>query len=391
MRYILIFMLIFSHLWADKMDYKDFKLEVLKQSKTLKSSALLEAIADSESELLLLSKNPSLDISLGRYNPEIGDDDNGFSGSFSQSIRTSNYYNALKQKAKATKEIATAKQRFLRANFLKNIELLYTEYVYAFKQYMQLQSEYELTKKITSIAYEQYKHGTKSKTHYLQAKNDELMVKTTIHSFKLKSQKALASLFTIAGVDGDFNLEKEFIYSLTKVKKAPIESPTKALIKANNLQLSSEVSMSDSSIKSFDINGEFEKEPEQDIARVGVSFDLPIFNNSSQRRELLKLKTIQAKLNNDQKLFSETKRAETLLTTINSLIEQVSDLRELERTQKNLVELFKEGYKISKGSLLELISAKKSWIMTQNNLLKLQKEINNQKIELFYLQGKYND
>jgi cobalt-zinc-cadmium efflux system outer membrane protein len=378
-------------LWSDKLNYQSFKQKVLENSKTLQSNAMLESLAKTESELSLLSQNPSLDILAGRYNPKIGDDENGFSAGFSQSIRTSGYYDGLKKKALATKANANAKRVLSKAIFLKNIERLYTKYVYTHKQYEQLQIEYKIAQKITNMAYQQYQHGTKSKTHYLQAKNDAMMVKTMILSAKLDTQRALSKLLSISGIDKELELETMFIYPLTPISKLALNSPTKMMIAAKDLELSSQVTMSNSSIKSFDINAEFEKEPEQEITRLGLSVPIPIFNNSSKNRELAKLKILQAKLENEQILFSESIKAKTLLESINSLIEQHKELKELEKRQKHLVSLFEEGYKISKGSLLELLNAKRSWVTSQKRVINLEKEINNQKIELFYLQGKYND
>ena len=387
----LALLFIFSTLSLFAMDFQSFKQEVIKNSKTLQSNALSENLAKKESALLLLPQNPSLDITAGRYNPKIGDNDNGFSAGFSQSIQTSGYHDALKEKAFATGARAKAKKLLFRATFLQNIEQLYTEYVYAHKQYEQRKIAYKIAQKISLMAYQQYKYGTKSKTHYLQAKNDELIAKTMISSAKLESQKLLSKLRSLSGTQKKITLQSTYIYPLTPVHESTLNSPSKVMIKAQEFTLSSALSINKHSIKSFALHGEFEKEPEQDIARLGLSVSLPIFNDSSKNRELATLKIVQAKLKNEQILFAESLKAKTLLNSINGFIEQYKEYRKLEKTQKNLVALFKEGYKISKGSLLELLNAKKSWLTSQKRLISIAKEINLQKIELFYLQGKYND
>ncbi len=383
--------MLLSSLALSAMDFQSFKKELLASSKILQSNAMQESLAKNKNELLLLSQDPSLDFSLGRYNPQKGDDENGFSAGFSQSIRTSAYYDALKQKASASGASAKANKLYFKATFIKNIEELYTEYVYAYKQYEQRQLAYTIAQKISTMAYQQYKYGTKSKTHYLQAKNDALIAKTRISSAKLQAKSVLEKLHALSGIQREINLEKVYIYPLTPLSKYLLNSPTKMMIKAQEKMLSSELAISTNRIESFALHGEFEKEPEQDIARVGVSLPLPLFNRSSKNQELAKLKTVQARLENEQILFSESIKAQRLLTSINELITQHQEYKTLEKRQKKLVTLFQEGYKISKGSLLELLNAKKSWLQSQEKLITLEKEINQQKIELFYLEGKYND
>jgi len=53
--------------------------------------------------------------------------------------------------------------------------------------------------------------------------------------------------------------------------------------------------------------------------------------------------------------------------------------------------LLQEGYKIAQGSIFVMMSAQNKLIQTQKSLLQTQKMINNQKIELRFIQGQYND
>ncbi len=373
------------------MDFQSFKKELLTTSKTLQSNAMQESLAQSENALLLLSQDPSLDLAFSRYKPQKGDDENGFSAGFSHSIRTSGYYDALREQASASGASAKAKKLLFKATFIKNIEQLYTEYVYAYKHYEQRQHAYTIAQEISAMAYQQYTYGTKSKTHFLQAKNDALIAKTLISSAKLQVKRLLAKLHALSGIQREIDLDKTYIYPLTPLRASTLHSPTKVMIEAQEKRLSSELAISTNPIKSFALHGEFEKEPEQDIARLGLSLPLPLFNRSSKSQELAKLKRVQARLENEQILFSESVKAQTLLKSINDLVTQHQEYQTLEKTQKKLVTLFQEGYKISKGSLLELLNAKKSWLQSQERLIALEKEINLQKIELFYLQGKYND
>ena len=63
----------------------------------------------------------------------------------------------------------------------------------------------------------------------------------------------------------------------------------------------------------------------------------------------------------------------------------------LEKDQNELLLLFEEGYRISKGSLLDLLLTKRKLVSTRKTLIETVKLLNEQKIQLNYLQGKYND
>jgi outer membrane protein TolC len=76
---------------------------------------------------------------------------------------------------------------------------------------------------------------------------------------------------------------------------------------------------------------------------------------------------------------------------IRELSNQYYALRTLQKEQQELTTLLQEGYKIAKGSLFQLMTAKNKLIQTRKALLQTQKMINDQKIALRFLQGDYND
>jgi outer membrane protein TolC len=76
---------------------------------------------------------------------------------------------------------------------------------------------------------------------------------------------------------------------------------------------------------------------------------------------------------------------------IRELSNQYHALKILQTEQQELTALLQEGYTIAKGSLFQLMTAKNKLIQTRKSLLQTQKMINDQKIELRFLQGDYND
>jgi hypothetical protein len=103
------------------------------------------------------------------------------------------------------------------------------------------------------------------------------------------------------------------------------------------------------------------------------------------------IKMRQAELDRQQLHASETMRRVSLQSAIRDLSVQYRSLEALRKEQQELLGLFEEGYRISKGSLLDLMLTKRRLIETGKALLQTKKLANDQRIELNYLQGKYHD
>jgi len=74
-----------------------------------------------------------------------------------------------------------------------------------------------------------------------------------------------------------------------------------------------------------------------------------------------------------------------------NLSKEYSLLKDLAKEQSEILNLLEEGYRISKGSLLELMIARKRVIDTNKKILNIDRVYNFKKIDLNYLQGAYND
>jgi hypothetical protein len=103
------------------------------------------------------------------------------------------------------------------------------------------------------------------------------------------------------------------------------------------------------------------------------------------------IKMRQTELDRQQLQASETMQRVSLQSAIRDLSAQYRSLEALQKEQKELLSLFEEGYRISKGSLLDLMLTRRRLIETGRALLQTQKLANDQRIELNYLQGKYHD
>jgi len=374
------------------MSYEKFKEYTLKHSKVLKIKTLSLQTTEQENNILLRTKNPTLDLEASRFDQEFSSYRYGYSISASQTVRTGNYMDGLKDKAYASTLLRKAFVTQGKAGYIKTLERLYTEYVYQNKLLFLLKQEYRLSNSITNMVKERYKIGSENKVAYLQAKTETLALKTQRYTTNQQISTLYYQLLAIAGFREKVSLEKQFIYTVSsKTKNSPRLSPRQQVIKAKEKIYQSDYSMNKSSFQSYDVYAGMEKEPDQSILRFGISIPLPLHHDRSEERMLSKLKMQQLKLDSEQLSLNVSTQKQMLKASIKELAVQYRSLRVLQKEQQELAALLKEGYTIAQGSLFQLMNAKGRLIQTRKRLLQTQRMINDQKIELHFLQGHYND
>lgn len=393
MKKIIMIFLSFS-LFSFGMSYEKFKKLTLKNAKVLQSQALSIKTTQEQNNILLRSQNPTLSLEASRFdpNPKQLDSSINYAASLTQQIRMPNYYGGLEDKASAQLQLQSAYVTDGRAGYIRALEKFYTEYVYQTKLLALLQDEYTLSKKVTNIVKQRYNSGSENKVAYLQAKTDTIALKTQMYTTRQAKKTLYYQLLAIAGLTQNVSLSKQFIYSVSSVKQHKSNINTKQqILTAKQKLLQSQVRMNDSTINNFELYGGMEDEPDQSILRVGINIPFPVFNQKSEEKQLAKLQSEQLKLDKEQLDIDLYTQEKMLKSSIQELSAQYHALRSLRTEQKSLYVLLQEGYRIAKGSIFVMMSAKNKLIQTQKTLLQTQKMINTQKIELHYLQGNYND
>ena len=374
------------------MSYAKFKEHTLKNSKILKSQQLSLQVTQQENNILLRTSNPTLNLEASRFDEEIGNNSFGYSVSASQTVRTGSYMDGIKDKTYASTLLRKAFVRQGKAGYIKGLEGLYTAYVYQNKILSLLQQEYKLSNKVTSMVKERFQNGSDNKVSYLQAKTETLALKTQMYTTKQQLNSLYYQLLSTAGFRKKVSLEKKFIYSVSpKTKNSSRLSPEQQILQAKEKLYQSELSMNKSSFQNYDVYAGMEKEPYQSILRLGVNIPLAMHNDRSEERMLAKLQGQQTKLDREQLSLNIHSQKQMLKASIRELSAQYFTLKTLQKEQQELTSLLQEGYKIAKGSLFEMMSAKNKLIQTRKALLQTHKNINDQKIELRFLQGDYND
>jgi len=374
------------------MSYEKFKKHTLKHSKVLQSKALSLQTTQQESAMLLRTQNPTLDLELSRFNPDFENSEFGYMVSASQNIRTNTYYSSLESKANARVLLQKAYILDGKAGYIKTLEKLYTQYVHESKLLTLLQQEYRLSNKVTRMVKERYENGSETRVAYLQANTETLMLKTQMHTTKQKVNTLYLQLLAIAGFNKNISLEKQFIYSVsTTTSKSRKQNSLEQILLAKEKMLASQAQINESTFESYVLSAGIEQEPDQSILRFNISVPLTLQHNKEEEKTLAKLQMQQLSLDKEQLAFDMNAQKKIYRASIKELSLQYNSLKTLQKEQKTLSSLLTEGYKIAQGSLFQLMREKSRLIQTNKSLLNTQKEINNQKIELRFLQGHYND
>jgi outer membrane protein TolC len=364
------------------MDYKSFKQKALQSSNMKKYSVITTDIAKKESKILTGSVDPTISLSGKHF-----EDDSGFSIGLNQSIKMVDYQNV----ADARLEEIGASELYKRALFIKELEIVYTDYIYQKRLGKLFEDELTLAKRLELISKNRVENGVGTKAQQLMATLASEDVQNKILAQQIKISESYYNLLRFSNIEQEIELNSKFIYPLS-YKKTTIKINPKLLV-ASKLQdrLDKELQSKSSSLQTLNIFAEYEREPEQDIQSIGVEFDLPIFNNQRERFKLQSLELKKQKLKLKELQIKQRLKQKQLNKTLSSLKELYSSMKKREQKQQKLLKLFQEGYSISNGSLLEVLAVKDALIDQKRELLDIEKKINIKRIELNLMQGVYND
>ena len=388
-----IFLMMLSSLYLFGMSYEAFKKETLKHTKILKAQEINAALAKVESARMLRPDNPSVQIDAARYRPDASRAGYGYSAMLSQPVRTPGFMRGVQAQSEANRALAQALTDKRRADFLKEFESYYTDYIYLNRLEALLRQESKLAKRTVSIAYARYKNGAADRVSYLRAKAAALQLATQRSTVEREIKSRYYTLLTLSGLKAPLRIPKmKFIYpvKLPKLIKHG-KAPKTALYAAKQKEAASKLIQAETLVEKVNIYGGIEKEPDQSILRLGLSLPLPLLHQKKEERQLAKLRLQQLGIEQRQYENEIANTRQSLKASLSSLIHAYRENRQLVREQRSIVRLLQEGYKLSGEKLFELVSEQKRLIENQKSLLNLEKEINQLQITLRYIQGYYNE
>ncbi|MDD2368854.1 TolC family protein [Sulfuricurvum sp.] len=360
-----------------------FLEQAIEKSPYLNASALRTDQAILEGSKLTRYENPTLEVERSRFNSN-----NGYRLGVNQPVRIWGVGEDKERIARSLSTNTKANITVERSRFIKELSLLYVDYAQNQKLLNLANEELKIAQSINDVSKARYANGTLSKALMLQADvaySDTLSKRAESQKEAVKSYDALreyAGFSEEIAVDDDANFIR-----FTDEKL----NPDLALLTSENDLKSSQAKLETHIIESIGVFGEYEKEPDQNIYRAGVSIPLPIFNTKREEKSIQELQirqnTLYLKAQNDRLGL----RKKSLLKEIMSLETLLQQRKENLKNAQELLGMYQDAYAIANVNLLELYEIKNRRIATQEEIISLQSQVNRSTIEYNYLQGAYND
>ena len=378
-----------SNIFA-QIDFDEFLNDALKNSPYLKSNALSIKQSTLKGRSLNIYKNPLLELEYSQFKPERGVDEDGYRVAISQPLRLWGVGSDKEKLAKSMELKLSASYTLSHAKLVKKISLLFAEYSKKQELYLLAKEELEISEKIYEISKERYKAGTIAKGMMLQAKVDFEMVDIYLDSLYLSLRENYFSLLEVAGYSNEIELNHRHIFKI-KESMQSFKNPDLGYVDSLKNESIATSKLNSNKIEYVDLLAEFENEPDENIFRVGVSIPLAIFDTKKEQLQIAKLQTqkikLQTKKQNDAinlKVLKLTQQRDMLKRL------KIKNMKTLQ-SQKKLLEMFEEGYKIASINLLELQNTKNRVIKTKESLIKIKFALYFNAIITNYISGAYNE
>jgi len=386
MKKLLTIALLSSALYAES--YEHFLQRAVEQSPLLKASSLRIEQSTYKGDVLTRYENPNLELEASYFTPDDTDNDMGYRASYSQPIRLWGIGDAKENLADA--QIALSKADYIqaKATFVYKISLQYTSYALNNLLMTLAKEELALASTIYAISKERYDAGTISRGVTLQAQVDLKMSEARIQSLALKRQRSYYTLLKDSGTSKEVLIDPDYTFTLETV-----EGTNPQLLQLEN-QLKS--ALADAELNSNDvewmaISAEYEKEPDQDIYRIGASIPLAFFKTKEQEQQIAKLEAKRSEMLTDNAQSKLTIELQRLRYEAKALANLQSIDEDVLSGEQELLAMYQDGYKIANINLLALQDAKARLIETKERLIGIKIELDRNAIVQNYLQGNYND
>lgn len=385
---IIISLLLCTYLSADSFD--EFLQKAIKNSPYLKSSALAVKQTKEEGSIITRYENPTFELEYSSFEPNIGSSDDGYRINYSQPIRLWNVGDDKKALVNANIQSANASYSQKRAIFIRDMSLSYTMYSQANMLLTLGDEELQIAKKIYDISVARLEGGSISEGLKLQAQVDYEMIENLQDTLSLSTMNSYFKLLKFAGINEEIELEDKYDFSISS-NLQNIQNPTIKVFQTQQDQALREAKLNSNSIEWINLFAELEKEPDQDVYRVGVEFPLALFNNKSQEKTIAMLQASSSELlikNETNRLNMELSRLEK---ERESLFKVKRNSEKVLKTQLRLLKMYEDGYKIANINLLQLQDIKNKVIETKRVIIKIRTALNQNAIHTNYNQGNYNE
>jgi cobalt-zinc-cadmium efflux system outer membrane protein len=385
---IAIGLFVVAHLHAQSYE------ELLGQA--INNSVKLQLIQNQQEQISLNGEierryeNPSLELEVADFSSQFVSERNefGMRVGLSQTLPLSHIQ---KDKENVThNQINVVEKQYIleKSNFIYSFNLKYLTYKKA-QKYVELQNEsIAISKEVLGTVSHRYNNGAVAKSDYLEVQLDYKKMQSEQNRQLFQLSRAKNELLALANSDSREEIDFSHLFIITHNGSS---HPLIALSNAKKEVSQAKLELLQHSVDSVKIFSELEREPEQNIFRIGISIALPTFNNHNQEKQLEKINVANQKLyrNNKERLLQL--QIEQLIEENRELEELIVNHQSLIGSQEQLFDMYKKSYTIAKVNLLKLQQIKEQRISTKQEILESNFAIEQNNIKINYLQGAYSE
>lgn len=373
-------------LFAD--DFNQFLNKAIETSPYLQSSAIGVEQAKQESYKQLRYENPTLSGEFLKYKPNDGSNDSGYNISLTQPFRLWGVSGDKERFSQAIVKGANSEYMLNTSDFIRNISLYFTVYAQE-KMLLDLMLDAtNIAKTIYDISQERHAVGSISRADMLQAKAIFLEQQTQYDSLNISSIESYYELLKLAGIKEKIEINTNHTF---EVKKSDIsENPELNLLIHKKDIAQAEAELTSNILETVDVTASYSKEPDQIVNGVALSFPFPLFNTKYEEKRIAQLEAKKMNfLIENEKNSIQTEHSKLLIQR--ELLEKLKLKNEnVLKLKMEVLEMFLEKYKVSQATLMELLNIKNQVIQTKENLIKINIALNQNAININYIQGDIN-
>ena len=371
------------------MEFDEFYMQALKNSPYLQSNALGIDAAKMDASIETRYKNPTLQLEYSQFDANYGGSDDGHRVALSQPVRLWGVGDTRVLVANGLQREAKSSLVLTKALFSKRLHSLYVEYKKNLQLFNLAVVDKEIAKRVYEISKERYDNGAIAKVDVIQARLDYKLSQAKQKDAEILKLQSYYDLLAYAGLNEEVDIEVDYRETLLHVEKQ--SNPLFAFYHSKEDLAHAKEQLYKNRLEWVDVYAEYEKEPNDDIYRIGLSIPIALFNTKKEERQKARLEAKRTELlaeNTNRFLKIKLKALAKQRILQKKLIKQLEDAL---GDGTELLELFEEGYRIANIDIVQLQQVKAALIKTKASLIEAKANLELNIIETNYLQGKYND
>ncbi len=393
MMYRLIFIALLSLQPLLAQTYQQILDKALEKNVMLQVAQRQESVIILEGEIETRRKNPNLELEVSDF-LELDRDRFGAVNDFG--LRTGVNQELLLPKVKKDIEhltqakIGVAKENYtlLKSEFIYQFTLKYLAYRNALKKESFLEEALRISNEILESVKIRYEHGAVPKSEFLQSRLDTRQLLNRIHELRLETSIKKDDFLLFANIGQDIDIDKGYV---VRLKKSSWREPFKRLKEQEERLSTATLKRLSHSIETVELFSEIEKDPQEDIFRMGISVALPLYDTKSQERALAKI----ARSTQVDKQENREYQIEIKLKQLYQRQQQIEETQEQYRRrleeQEQLFRMYKQGYDIAKVNLFKLRESQKRMVEIHESLSLLEMRYEKNIVTINYLKGAYHE